>query len=56
MAAIEMTGVVVDHGPVRYRRSRPAATRYLDIEANKVASMRALSRHIAQQRASRTTR
>ena len=32
------------------------ATRYFDIEANKVASMRALARHIAEQRANRTSR
>jgi hypothetical protein len=34
----------------------PAAGRYFDIEANKAASMRALSRHIAAQQAERTTR
>jgi NAD(P)-dependent dehydrogenase (short-subunit alcohol dehydrogenase family) len=36
--------------------SRPAVTRYFDIEANKAASMRALGRHIAEQRAGRTSR
>jgi hypothetical protein len=36
--------------------SQPADTRYFDIEANKVASMRALGRHIAEQRANRTPR
>jgi len=33
-----------------------ATTRYFDIEANKVASMRALARHIAEQRANRASR
>ena len=33
-----------------------ATVRYFDIEANKVASMRALARHIAEQRANRTSR
>jgi hypothetical protein len=32
-----------------------ATVRYFDIEANKVASMRALARHIAEQRANRTS-
>jgi len=36
--------------------SRPAATRYFDLEANKAASIRALGRHIAEQQANRTTR
>lgn len=31
--------------------SQPVSTRYFDVEANKAASMRALGRHIAQQRA-----
>jgi hypothetical protein len=31
--------------------SQPAPTRYFDIEANKANSMRALGRHIAEQRA-----
>jgi hypothetical protein len=36
--------------------SRPATTRYFDIEANKAASMRALGRHIAEQQANRAWR
>jgi hypothetical protein len=36
--------------------SHPVATRYFDIEANKAASMRALSRHIAHQRATSVSR
>jgi hypothetical protein len=36
--------------------SQPFTSRYLDIEANKAASMRALGLHIAKQRANRTSR
>ena len=36
--------------------SQPVTSRYFDNEANKAASMRALGRHIAQQRADHTSR
>lgn len=36
--------------------SQPVTSRYLDIEANKAASMRALGLHIAEQDANRTPR
>jgi hypothetical protein len=36
--------------------SQPVTSRYFDIEANKAASMRALGRHIAEQRTNRTSR
>ena len=37
-------------------QSRPVATPYLDIEANKAASMRALGLHMAAQRSGATSR
>jgi hypothetical protein len=36
--------------------SQPVTSRYFEIEANEAAGMRALGRHIAQQRADRTSR
>ena len=61
IAAGAVTIVIADDQPVPQLRtiaapSQPAATRYFDLEANKAASMRALSRHIAEQRANRTAR
>ena len=61
IAAGAVTIVIAHDQPVPQLRtiaapSQPAATRYFDLEANKAASMRALSRHIAEQRANRTTR
>jgi hypothetical protein len=44
------------HVPTSAAPSEPADSRYFDIEANKAASMRALSRQIAEQRASRASR
>jgi hypothetical protein len=55
-----VTIVIADDQPVPQVRtiaepSQPTA-RYFDLEANKAASMRALSRHIAEPQANRTTR
>jgi hypothetical protein len=52
--------VIADDQPVPSLRtvseaSRPAPTRYFDLEANKAASIPALGRHIAEQQANRTT-
>ena len=61
IAAGAATVVIADDQPAPQVRtiaapSQPMATRYFDIEANKAASMRALSRHTAEQRANHTTR
>jgi hypothetical protein len=61
VAAGTATVVIADDQPAPQVRtiaapSQPVATRYFDIEANKAASMRALSRHTAEQRANHTTR
>jgi hypothetical protein len=61
IAAGAATVVIADDQPAPQVRtiaapSQPVATRYFDIEANKAASMRALSRHTAEQRANHTTR
>ena len=61
MAAGVATVVIADDQPAPQvptiaARSQPAETRYFDIEANKTASMRALGRHTAEQRANRTSR
>ena len=55
------TVVIADDRPAPHIRSitepsQPVATRDFDDEANKVSSMRALRRHIAEQRANRTPR
>jgi hypothetical protein len=59
MAVGTATVVIADDQPAPQVRSiaepsQPVATRYHDIEANKAARMRALSRHIAEQQANRT--
>jgi hypothetical protein len=51
IAAGAATVVIADDQPAPQRHaiaapSQPTATRYFDIEANKAASMRALSRHM----------
>ena len=61
IAAGAATVVIADDQPAPQIRSiaeqsQPAVTRYFDIEANKAASMRALSRYIAEQRTNRTPR
>ncbi len=61
IAAGAATVVIVDDQPAPQVRtitepSQPASTRYFDIEANKVASTRALSRHIAEQGTNSTPR
>ena len=61
MAAGAATVVIADDQPAPQVRSiadpsQPVATRYIDTETNKMASMRALRRHIAKQRANRTSR
>jgi hypothetical protein len=61
MAAGAATVVIADDHPAPQVRSiaepsQPVATRYFGTETNKVASMRALRRHIAKQRANRTSR
>lgn len=61
MAAGAATVVIADDQPAPQIRSitepsQPVATRDFDDEANKVASMRALRRHVAEQRANRTPR
>ena len=53
LAAGAATLVIADDKPPI---AQPATTRYFDIEANKASSMRALGRHIAEQRANRTSR
>jgi hypothetical protein len=46
------TVAIADHQPDPHVRTvaETATTRYFDIEANKAASMRALGRHLAEQR------
>jgi hypothetical protein len=61
MSAGAATVAMADDQPSRHGHSipepsRPAATRYFDIEANKAASMRALGLRIAQQRVEPTPR
>jgi hypothetical protein len=61
VAAGAATVVIADDQPAPQVRtiaepSQPSATRYVDIEANKVASMRALGRHTAEQQTNRTPR
>jgi hypothetical protein len=61
MAAGAATVLIADDQPAPRddsiaEPSQPVATRYFGTEANKVASMRALRRHIAKQRANRTGR
>ena len=60
IAAGAATVVIADDQPVPQVRtiaepSQPVATRFFDIEANKAASLRALSRHIAEQRTNHTS-
>jgi hypothetical protein len=61
LAAGAATVVIADDQPAPQVRtiaepSRTMATHAFDTEANKVASMRALRRYIAEQRANRTSR
>ena len=56
-----VTVALTDDRPVPQVRpvaasAQPAVTRYFDIEANKAASMRALSRQLAASRSDRTSR
>jgi hypothetical protein len=58
MAAGAATVAIADDQPVPQGGTvaETAFTRYFDIEANKAASMRALGRHIAEQRKNQSSR
>ena len=60
IAAGAATVVITDDKPAPHNQTIAApsqtTTRYFDTEATKIASMRALRRHIAEQRANPTTR
>ena len=59
IAAGAATVVITDDKPAAHDQTiavpSQTATRYFDTEANKIASMRALRRHIAEQRSNPST-